>query len=157
MNELSKKLDLKNKVIVILSNEINPSKVYANEIIKSKGFPVIIYIKNNDKLKVIKTIKNKNYEILCISEANKNNLKNIKDKIIRKHSKIDALINRISIVPGHKITKKMKINGFLNEPENYPIEIWEKNIKFILNNIFLSCQIFGKIMILRNSQPFASN
>ena len=63
------------------------------------------------------------------------------------------LSNNIGVI--HDKFQVKDIN--LLNPEDYPLELWNKSLKYNLTGTFLACQQFGKIMLNRNKGVILNN
>ena len=65
----------------------------------------------------------------------------LKEEIVSTEKKIDILINNYIMKKEDSPTDK-----YFNDPENYPIDLWQRFIDYNINSVFLSSQQFGSVM-----------
>lgn len=76
--------------------------------------------------------------------TDKDSIVKAKDYILYKTGNIDVLVNSAAI---NDIFDKNESQLEQSKFENYSLELWEKSLKVNLTGTFLSCQIFGKVMV----------
>ena len=141
---MNKKIfDLSNQVIVLTGSAGRLGKNFSHALADAGANLVLIDIddKENKKLekKLLKKFKTK---ILCSNTniTEKKELENLAKQVIKKFGKIDGLVNNAFYSPRLNVEKSaMKF-------EEYETEIWNDVISVNLTGVFLSSQVFGKII-----------
>ena len=143
--------NLENKVVIIIGGNGNlGSKTYETFMQQSSNVFIIDcffnriedFIKDNPKYK-----KN----TLCINAdiTKENQIKKALERIIKKFSSVDVLIN-FSHYKGNAKSLDPKSN-FFSPLENYPLDEWKKTLDVNLNGLFITTKIFGGQMIKQKS------
>tara|TARA_B100001013_G_scaffold202590_1_gene122727 strand:- start:17 stop:817 length:801 start_codon:yes stop_codon:yes gene_type:complete len=136
-----KLFDISKKVVIITGSAGLLGTQYA-EGLSQMGANVVIadldYKKCQRLSKKIKSKYGTNPLAIKLDITQKDSIKEMIKKIMKKYSKIDVLINNAAYQGDDKLrTKKF---------ENFPKESWEKAISVNLTGTFLCCQEIGKIM-----------
>ena len=137
-------LDLRGKVIIITDVTEAWSQKFA-ESVSLSGASLYILGDNQKKLDdVIKKINKKGGNSISgfyVDLTDLDQVVAIKEEVVNTEEKIDILINNY-------IMKKedLPTDKYFNDPENYPIELWQRFIDYNINSVFLSSQQFGSVM-----------
>ena len=148
MSYLVEKYDLNNQIVVIADGTDTRCVQYAESIIINGGIPILLGNNQNALNKSISHIKEKfkkDYYGFKVDISNKEALLQVIDEIKDRFKRVDVLINNLLVKP----TLKSKDINF-SSPEDYPLELWNKSLKYNLTGTFLACQQFGKIMLSKN-------
>lgn len=141
--------NLKNKVAIITGGGGLLGKMHAEAIAEAGGIPVIVDINKNASDKVSKFLKEKlGADSLSVKTdiTKKDQLIELRRKILKKYSKIDILINNAANNP------KVKKKGLIQERfEKFTLDMWYKDIAVGLTGAFLCSQIFGETMAKNGS------
>ncbi|MDD5454073.1 MAG: SDR family oxidoreductase [Candidatus Ratteibacteria bacterium] len=123
---------------------------HAKAVLDGGGIPVLLDI-DVEKLKEAKKfLENKYNKGIGAFKADitiKKELKAVCKKIISKFGRVDVLINNASNNP--KVEDSMGKNNWTRF-ENFPEEIWDKDMSVGVKGAFLCSQIFGGIMAEKN-------
>jgi len=143
------KFDLRNKIAIITGGAGLIGGQHVEVIAEYGGIPVILDIdEERSKKKAAEIIKK--YSIDCISfkcdVTNKDNIENIREKLIHKYGKIDILINNAAIDP--KITNEPGTSP-LSRFEKYSEISWDEELAVGLKGAFLCSQVFVTDMVNR--------
>jgi NAD(P)-dependent dehydrogenase (short-subunit alcohol dehydrogenase family) len=143
--------NLSEKIIIITGGTGFLGKKYAEAIAAYGGIPVLLDLsqKNIDsfveELNEKFNIKSTGYET---DITNEKKVAQTCQSIIKKFGKIDALINNAANNP--KVTSEGTIKNS-SRLENFPLEIWNKDISVGLTGAFLCSKYFGYEMAKRTS------
>jgi len=144
-----KKFELNERVCIITGGAGLLGEKHAQTIIEAKGIPVLLDI-NENKLNEVKLRLGKKYDVevdTYISDiTDEEDLISVKNKILEKYSKVDILINNAANNP-----KMEEGNTNWSRLENFPVNLWDKDIAVGLTGAFLCSKVFGSIMQEKNS------
>jgi NAD(P)-dependent dehydrogenase (short-subunit alcohol dehydrogenase family) len=133
------------KVIVITGGAGFLAKTYA-EILADAG--AIVVLADIDKEGVTKQMKQLSIggrliESLQVDVTDKKSVIQFVAEVVKKYKKIDVLINNAAINP--KVVKKGIVGS--SAFEDFPEELWKKELAVDLNGMFLISQAVGKQML----------
>ncbi|AJM91264.1 SDR family oxidoreductase [Nitrosopumilus piranensis] len=139
---VKKLFDLSNKVVVITGGAGLLGSQYAEGLTQA-GANVIIADTNFEACKKIAKkldqIYDKNSMPIKLDITNKKSIDGMVNKILKKYSKIDVLINNAAI----QGNPKLRTTSF----EEFPESEWGKALDVNLTGMFLCCQKIGKVMV----------
>ena len=145
-NSVKEQFDLKDKVAVITGGSGLLGQKHAQAIAEFGGKPVLLDL-DASLVKEAAEIISKNYGTECLGfECDitiKENLSKIKKKLIKKFKRIDILINNASNNPK---MEKLTGNNSWSQFENFPEDVWEKDLAVSLKGSLFCCQVFGTEM-----------
>ena len=134
--------NLNNKVIVVTGGLGLLGQKHIEVIAENNGIPVILDL----DLKKVETFSHKiqdKYNVpalgLYVDITNENKIIDSCAEIIKKYGKIDGLVNNAANNP--KIEENKKIN--FSRLENFPIEIWNKDLAVGLTGAWLCSKHYG--------------
>lgn len=78
-----------------------------------------------------------------VDVTNPDAVKNLRDRVIAKFSRIDILVNNAAI---NDMFESPKAALEQSKFENYPLELWQKSVDVNLTGVFLCSQILGSEM-----------
>ncbi|MBF0546918.1 MAG: SDR family oxidoreductase [Candidatus Riflebacteria bacterium] len=146
-NSVKNSFDLSKKIVIITGGSGFLGVKHAEAIAEMGGYPVLLDIDGEKAIecagKLKKEFKVESLGIGCDITV----IKNVKDSlktILRKFGRVDILINNAANNP--------KMEGKANEKEpwsrleNFPLNIWEKDLAVGLTGAFLCSQVFGTEM-----------
>ena len=142
---MNKKIfDLSNQVIILTGSAGRLGTNFSHTLANAGANLVLIDIDDEENKKLEKKLLKKfKTKILC-SNANiteKKELENLGKQVVKKFGKINGLVNNAFYSPRLNVEKSaMKF-------EEYETEMWNEVISVNLTGVFLSSQIFGKIMV----------
>lgn len=134
---------LKNKLIILTGSAGRLGSNFATALAEQGANLVLIDIDKNKNEKLEQfLIKKFNTKIICSdADITKNNeLKDLSKIITKRFSKIDGLVNNAFFSP--RLDIKKSATSF----EEFDLTLWNKSIAVNLTGVFLTSQIFGKIM-----------
>ena len=140
--DILKLFDLSGRVAIITGAAGNLGSKYAEGLSQAGANVVLADIDYETCQKLGKELENKystKTSAIKLDLNNKNSIKNMVSKSVKKFSKIDILINNAAYQGNKKIRK---INF-----EDFPLNEWDKAVSVNLTGIFLTCQEVGKIML----------
>jgi len=143
------KFSLDNKTGIITGGAGLLGRKHAEAVIEAGGIPVIADI---DKRLAEKTaselsLKYKKEAIgIYMDITSKQSVVSVRDEILKRFSKIDFLINNAAIDP--KVTKSPNVKS-LSRFENFPEDMWDKELDVGLKGSFICSQVFGIEMAKR--------
>ena len=146
MNSVLDQFHIDGKVCVITGGAGLLGKKHAEAVIEAKGIPILLDINEKALENVSATLKNKYnlpFEVFKVDITKKIQIEKVRDKILSKYNRIDVLINNAANNP--KMEGDMKNDDALRF-ENFPENIWNKDIDVSLKGAFLCSQIFGECM-----------
>lgn len=150
-NSVQRKFDLKNKVCIITGGAGLLGQKHAEAILESGGTVIILDI-NYELIKKAIYVLSKKYKSKIdgfeVDITNKNELEVIKNQIIKKYLKVDILINNAANNPK---VEKNKDKSNWTRFENFPIEVWDKDLAVGLKGAFYASQVFGGVMVKQKS------
>ena len=140
--------ELDNKVIVLTGSAGRLGTNFSHILSEAGSNVILIDINDENNKKLEKTLKEK-YKTdpiaIKVDITKKDQLLKISKKILKKYGKIDGLVNNAFYSPRTNIKKSaMKF-------EDFPLDLWNDVISVNLTGVFLSSQIFGKIMAAQKS------
>lgn len=140
---MNKLFDLKNKTIVLTGSSGRLGSQYA-DILSSMGANVMLVDtekKKNAKLKIELSKKYKTKpESYIVDISNQKSVREMKDNIIKKYQKIDALINNAFFNPSKSKFSSLPF-------EEFPLELWNDVINVNLTGALICSQEIGKVMM----------
>ena len=143
--------DLSNKIIIITGGIGFLGKKYAEAIAFFGGIPIILdlFQKNIDdfvkKLNKKFSIQTTGFETDITSEKE---VATTCQSIIKQFDKVDALINNAANNP--QVTSQGTVKNS-SRLENFPLDVWNKDISVGLTGSFLCSKYFGYEMAKRKS------
>ncbi len=75
-----------------------------------------------------------------VDVTNKESIKELRDKILKRFGHIDILVNNAAI---NDMFENPKAASEQSKFENYPLELWQKSVDVNLTGVFLCSQILG--------------
>jgi NAD(P)-dependent dehydrogenase (short-subunit alcohol dehydrogenase family) len=129
-------MNINNKVVILTGSEGLIGNSMKSYLIKQKVKLICLDIK--------KKKKKANFDYYCCNILDEKKLLKIKNKIVKKYKKIDALINLAC--QNDAVENVKKIITF----ENYKTETFKNNLESNILMTYLPCKIFGNEM--RNQQ-----
>lgn len=141
------KFRIEGKVCVITGGAGLLGQKHAEAVIEGEGIPVLLDI-SEEALQAAKTGLMKKYpeakiEIYQCDITKEKELEQVRDDLLKKHHRIDVLINNAANNP--KVEKKEKNFGNIRF-DNFPLEIWDEDLRVGLTGAFLCAKIFGTEM-----------
>ncbi len=137
--------DMEGKVVVITGGAGLLGEKHAEAIAEFGGIPVLLDINQNLGEKKALEISKK-YEIECkfklCDVKNEPEILNVRDYLLNKYGRIDALINNAAIDP--KVGKNNEEN--LSRLENFSVNQWNLELSVGLTGAMLCSKIFGHHM-----------
>jgi len=134
--------DLSGKVIILTGSSGFLGSQFADGF-SQVGANVVLGDINYGKSKKLEKILGKKYNVKPLAAkldvTNKNSIKRMISKVIKKFSKIDVLINNAYFYEG--------LGGRSISFEEFPLSIWNKALNVNLTGAFLCSQEVGKIMV----------
>ena len=142
-NKENKLFDIKEKTIVLTGSGGFLGSQYAN-FLSSEGANVVLIDVDKEKNEKLKKIIIKKYHtnpmaIQC-DITNEISVKKMKQQILKKYNKIDALVNNAVFHP------KTKNKNNETKFGSFPLELWNNSISVDLNGAFLCCRELGNVM-----------
>ncbi len=141
-NSINKLFDMKNKNIVLTGSSGLLGNQFSNVLSEAGANIILVDIENKKNKSLEKTLR-KNYKTnpfsIEIDISKKDEVVELKNKILKKYHRVDVLINNAAFTPR---THPKRSSPF----EIYPLDLWENALATNLTGIFLCCQEFGKVM-----------
>ena len=141
---MNKKIfDLSNQVIVLTGSAGRLGKNFSHVLADAGANLVLIDINNKENKKLEKQLLKKFKTKILTSNTDiteKKQLEILAKQVIKKFGKVNGLVNNAFYSPRLNVEKSaMKF-------EEYETEMWNDVISVNLTGVFLSSQVFGKIM-----------
>jgi NAD(P)-dependent dehydrogenase (short-subunit alcohol dehydrogenase family) len=139
--------NLKNKIIVLTGSSGRLGSQYA-DILSSAGAKIMLVDideRKNEKLRasLFKKYKIKS-EIYSIDISDQKSVRDMVSNIVKKHKKIDGLINNAFFNPSK--------SKFSSSPfEEFPLKLWKEVIDVNLTGTVICSQEIGKVMVKQKS------
>ena len=142
-NKYSKNLfDLKNKVIVITGAVGLLGQKHVEVVAQNRGLPILLDIKE-ESVKLFAEEIEKKYNLpalgLNVDITNEASIIKVRDIIIKQFGNIDGLVNNAANNP--KV--ESNDNNNFSKLENFPLEIWNKDLAVGLTGAWLCAKHFG--------------
>lgn len=147
MQMLLEKFSVKNKVCIITGGAGLLGRQHAIAVLEGEGIPVLLdvseraLLQTGDFLK--STYPNAMIELQKVDITNELELNKVREELIKKYGHIDILINNAANNP--KMEEQSANLGNIRF-DNFPIDIWMKDIAVGLTGAFLCAKVFGKAM-----------
>jgi NAD(P)-dependent dehydrogenase (short-subunit alcohol dehydrogenase family) len=140
--------NLENKIIVITGGAGYLGSEFSSALSDVGAIPIILD-KNKITLEILKKKfikkKQKGYFFL-VDLNNETKVKTTINLVIKKHNKIDCLINAAGFTGDGMLKKNSK---FFEKFENYDFKLWEKSLTENLSSTFIATKIVAKYMLKR--------
>lgn len=144
---LLEKFKVIGKVCIITGGAGLFGQKHAEAVLEGEGIPVLIDISEESLKKARKQLEElylgAQLETYIADITNHRDLTKIRDELLDKYGHIDVLINNAANNP--KVEDKQA--NFDNiRFDNFPLHIWEDDIRVGLTGAFLCAQVFGAVM-----------
>lgn len=140
------KFNLENRVCIITGGVGLLGKKHAEAILDAGGIAVVLDVNGQYLEKVVKSLKKRYKKKISgfkVDITNKTELESVRNQILKRYKKIDVLINNAANNPKVELNKnKSNWTRF----ENFPDEIWDKDLAVGLKGAFYASQVFGSVM-----------
>lgn len=140
------KFKLDGKVCVITGGAGFLGQKYARAILDAGGIPVIIDINAARIQEIVNQIKQEfgtDMASFSVDITNKAELEKVKDALMARFGRIDALVNNAANNPK---VEAVGPGGSWTQLENFPEAEWENDLAVGLKGAFLCSQVFGSYM-----------
>ena len=142
MKSVKQSFDLTDKVAVITGGAGMLGEKHAEAIAEFGGIPILLDINKKAGTEKAERISHE-YQVDCEFElcdiTDELQIMSVRDSLLRKHGRIDILINNAAIDP--KVEVKSEKN--LSRLENFPIKQWNIELSVGLTGSMLCCKVFG--------------
>jgi NAD(P)-dependent dehydrogenase (short-subunit alcohol dehydrogenase family) len=142
---LEKLFRLDNKVIVITGATGLLGKKHAEAIAHYGGTPILLDLSQQEVDNLSNKLNSK-YKVSAIGFAvditNEESIRDNAERVFKKFSKIDGLVNNAANNP--KVESNSKVN--FSRLENFPIDIWNDDIRVGLTGAFLCAKHYGSFI-----------
>lgn len=133
---------LKDKVIIVTGASGLLGREHVNAILNAGGTPILLDL-NQDLLDLqiyqLKKLFKQNIIGFAVDITNEEEVKENCAEIILKYGKIDGLVNNAANNP--KVETSDEVN--FSRLENFPIEVWHKDLDVALKGTFLCVKYYG--------------
>ena len=147
-DEAAKRFLINDKVVIITGGAGLLGRKHAETVIEGGGIPVLMDISDN-ALEKAKGDLEERYRGTCRVDGiatditQKEEVVRARELLLEKYHHIDVLINNAANNPKmESASANMKAIQF----ENFPIEIWNKDVAVGLTGACICAQVFGEIM-----------
>ena len=142
MKSVKQSFDLTDKVAVITGGAGMLGEKHAEAIAEFGGIPILLDLNQEEGTEKAERIS-REYQVDCEFElcdiTDELQIMSVRDSLLRKHGRIDILINNAAIDP--KVEAKSEKN--LSRLENFPIKQWNIELSVGLTGSMLCCKVFG--------------
>ena len=143
---LEKLFGIKGKVCVITGAAGLLAKAHITAVVEGGGVPVLLDINGDALTQRLNWIKSEypkaKTEHFIVDITDKKQLKKIAEILQKKYGHVDALINNVANNPKvERSSDNMIANSFCD----FPLDIWEQDIRVGLTGTFIITQVFCKI------------
>jgi len=146
MSNVLEKFNLKGKVCIVTGAAGLLGQKHCEAILESNGIAILLDINEEALKNAVSNLKCKGkVDFFKVDITKKEELEKVKETILKKHRKIDVLINNAANNPA------MKGNENLSRFENFSEKIWDKDLDVGLKGAFLCSQVFGSQMAKQKS------
>ena len=143
-------LNISGRVVVITGGAGMLGSQYADTILSSDGIPIILDINENSIGQIELELKTKyargDFLTLNCDITDVDAVRQAKENILSKYSKIDALVNNAANNADFGEYKSGKQNSQWSRFEKFPLDRWNDDISVGLTGAFICSQIFGEII-----------
>lgn len=141
------KFKIPGKVCIITGGAGLFGQKHAEAVLEGEGIPVLLDISEELLERARKQLQDKYpgalVETYVTDITQLSDLSMIRDRVMDKYGHIDILINNAANNP--KVEDKQKNFGNIRF-DNFPLNIWEDDIRVGLTGAFLCAQVFGDVM-----------
>ena len=133
---------LKQKIIIVTGASGLLGREHVNAILSAGGTPILLDLNQevlDSQVLELKKLFDQEISAYAVDITNENKVKDNCEKIILKYNKIDGLVNNAANNP--KVENSSEIN--FSRLENFPIEIWNKDLDVALKGTFLCTKYYG--------------
>jgi NAD(P)-dependent dehydrogenase (short-subunit alcohol dehydrogenase family) len=133
---------LNDKIIIVTGASGLLGREHVEAIASFGGTPLLIDLSQNsldEQVKILNSKYNINSSGYAVDITNENEVKKNQQEIISKYGKIDGLVNNAANNPKVENTDEMNFSRL----ENFPIEMWQKDIDVSLKGTFLCIKYYG--------------
>jgi NAD(P)-dependent dehydrogenase (short-subunit alcohol dehydrogenase family) len=133
---------LKEKIIIVTGASGLLGREHVNAILSAGGTPILLDLNQeilDAQVRELKKLFEQEITAYAVDITNEDKVKENCEKIILKYSKIDGLVNNAANNP--KVENTSEVN--FSRLENFPIEIWNKDIDVALKGTFLCLKYYG--------------
>ena len=133
---------LKNKIIIVTGASGLLGREHVEAIAAYGGTPVLIDLNQNildEQVKLLNTKYNVNSIGFAVDITNEEEIQRNNIEILKIYGKIDGLVNNAANNP--KVENSSEVN--FSRLENFPIDIWQKDIDVTLKGTFLCIKFYG--------------
>ncbi len=138
---------LRNKTAVITGALGLIGKEHCRALSEAGANVIVTDIDENNCNDFAKTLQTESIGI-GVDITNKESIKELRDKILKKLGHIDILVNNAAI---NDMFENPKAASEQSKFENYPLELWQKSVDVNLTGVFLCSQILGFEMAKQKS------
>lgn len=141
------KFKVTGKVCIITGGAGLFGQKHAETVMEGEGIPALIDISEEllekARRQLLEQYPDAKLETYAADITNRDELIKVRDDLMNKYEHIDILINNAANNP--KVEDKQKNFGNIRF-DNFPINIWEDDIRVGLTGSFLCSQVFGDVM-----------
>jgi NAD(P)-dependent dehydrogenase (short-subunit alcohol dehydrogenase family) len=133
---------LKEKIIIVTGASGLLGREHVNAILSAGGTPILLDLNQeilDSQVRELKILFDQEISAYAVDITNEDEVKENYDKIKLKYSKIDGLVNNAANNP--KVENSSEIN--FSRLENFPIDIWNKDLDVALKGTFLCIKYYG--------------
>ena len=141
------KFKVTGKVCIITGGAGLFGQQHAEAVMEAEGIPVLIDISEEllerARTQLLERCPKGQLETYAVDITNREELVKVRDDLMDRYGHIDILINNAANNP--KVEDKQKNFGNIRF-DNFPVNIWEDDIRVGLTGSFLCAQVFGDVM-----------
>lgn len=141
------RFDLAGRVVIITGGAGFLGPKHAEAVAEFGAIPIILDINEAAIQETVAKIR-QDYQVDCLGFntdiTKRASLEAVRDQLLEKYGRIDALINNAANDP--KIKSDGPTMTASSRLENFPLAVWENDLAVGLTGAFLCSQIFGTVM-----------
>lgn len=134
---------LRDKVVLITGGAGLLGRRHAEAVLDAGGIPILLDITQN-ALEIVcadlKSIYGKSISFYICDITKVNNIEDVCKAVLARFNRVDALINNAATNP------KMEQELHFDRLENFPLDLWERDIAVGLTGAMLCSRVFAKAM-----------
>ena len=133
---------LKEKIIIVTGASGLLGREHVNAILSAGGTPILLDLNQEEldsQVRELKKLFDRQISAYAVDITNEQEVKENCAEIILKHGKIDGLVNNAANNP--KVETSEEVN--FSRLENFPIEVWHKDLDVALKGTFLCVKYYG--------------
>jgi NAD(P)-dependent dehydrogenase (short-subunit alcohol dehydrogenase family) len=112
------------------------------------GARVIVADVNKEAIATLAVEMGPGHFAVAMDVTDKPSLEKALKVILKKYERVDVLVNNAAV---NDMFEDPALSGYYSQFENYPLEAWKRSMDVNVTGIFLTSQVFGKVMADKGS------